>query len=120
MLGSDIVGAYSQVVRSGREGVMSRFILLGGILIAAWFVFMAVFPLFPCGAWQAFFLSCENLSLGWDSPGPGGRLSDSAPRELPADTCPDFRLETVRVVVIGVSALLIGFASWSFWKGTRD
>lgn len=97
---------------------MSRFILLGGILIAAWFVFMAVFPLFPYGAWQAFFLSCENLNLGWDIP-PGGRLSDS-PWQPPPDPCPNVGLEASRVVVIGVTAVLLSLASWSFWKGTRD
>ncbi len=83
---------------------MSRFILLGGILIAAWFVFMATFP-FPYGAWWAFLIPCEGVAEDpyyW-------RLE-----------CPSPRLEAARFAVIGVSALLIGFASWSFWKGTRD
>jgi hypothetical protein len=109
LLGSDIVGAYSQVVRPGSEGVMSRFILLEGILIAAWFVFMATFP-FPEGAWAAFFYSCETLVQTLPFYG----------YEAVGRNCPATTLEAMRFAVIGVSALLIGFASWSFWKGTRQ
>jgi hypothetical protein len=105
---------------------MNRFILLGGILLATWFVFMAVFPLFPYSPWHAFFLSCENLYFDWyerqDWP-----LCTTPRTALPCRTyalppkpCPDFGLEAVRLVVIGVTAILIGLASWSFWKGTRN
>jgi hypothetical protein len=82
---------------------MNRFILLGGILIAAWFVFMATFP-FPYGSWYAFFSPCESLRFYYS----------------PYLDCPSAYLTSFRLTVIGVSALLVGFASWSFWKGTRD
>jgi hypothetical protein len=105
---------------------MNRFILLGGILIAAWFVFMAVFPLFPYSAWHAFFLSCENLNFDWyerqyypDCTTPRTVLP-CTPYPLPPEPCPSFGLEASRVVVMGVTAVLLSLASWSFWKGTRD
>ena len=86
---------------------MNRFILLGGILIAAWFVFMATFP-FPDGAWGAFLYSCEQLTTA--------NYGEAAAREY----CPAPTLEVARFIVIGATLSLIGFASWAFFRGTRD
>ncbi len=86
---------------------MNRFILLGGIFIGAWFVFMAVYP-FPLDSWLAFSFSCENYLQGYARflPERGG--------------CPDPTLESMRLIVIGVTTVLIGLAGWSFWRGTRN